>query len=271
MLSILTYIIFRLLMVLSRYKTSIQSLLRYLCFFTSSPNRTSMKFFGTALEQYASGNMKSKYVYYRNCLQRKFNGENHEYDLEIYFRSWDELDPLEKKLIDFSYGNILDIGSCTGYFIPYLMEKGTVTGIEISHKLNELARKRGIGNCVKGDFLTYKFNKKFDTITLIGNDIALSGTLHRLNKFLKRFGELINDDGQILLIFTNIRTLEYWQVVLTPHYKGRFGFPFKLLFVNLDFLKKKAAKYGFHTTVLGEGEMLGNLSYLVKLNKSSKD
>ena len=257
-------------MALSRYKPSIQNLLRYLCFFTSPPNRYSMNIFATAIEQYSSNNMKSKYVYYRNCLQRKYNGENHEYDLGIYFRKKDNFFPLENKLIDLSYGNILDIGSCTGYFIPYLMEKGPVTGIEISQKLNLLARKRGIDNCVIGDFLTYKFNRKFDIITLIGNDIALSGTLHRLNKFLKRLGELLKDNGQVLLIFTNVRTLEYWQVVFTPHFNGHFGFPFKLLFLNIEFLKKIALKNGFHTEVVGEGESLGNLSYLIKLVKKSK-
>ena len=149
------------------------------------------------------------------------------------------------------------------------MKKGKVTGIEISQKLNHLARKRGINNCVAGDFLTYKFNKSFDTITLIGNDIALSGTLRRLKKFLKRCGDLLADNGQILLIFTNVQTLKYWQFVLTPHYNGQFGIPFKLLFLNAEFFKKKASKYGYHTEILGEGEILGNHSYLIKLNKST--
>ena len=271
MLSILSNKIFRLFIGLSKYISPIQNLLRLLGFFSSSQNKHTMNVFGTALEDYYSKNMKSKFVYYRNCLQKEFNGYKNEYDLGIYFRNWDNLFPLEKKLIEYSFGNILDIGSCTGYYVPYLMEKGTVTGIEISPKVNKIAHKKGINNCVTGDFLTYKFNKLFDTITFVGNDIALSGTLRRLRKFMIRCGELLTDNGQVLLIFTNVRTLKYWQVVFTPHYNGQFGIPFKLLFLNINFFKKKVAKYGFQSTVLGEGKILGNLSYLVKLNKSSKE
>lgn len=255
---------------LSRILPQIQNLSRYLPYFTLPPNKSSMNFFGAAIEHYFSNNMKSKYVYYRNCLQKKYNGESYEYDLGIYFRDWDNFYPLEKKLIERSYGNILDIGSCTGYYFPYLMQKGTLIGIEICPKINVIARKKGIYNCVTGNFLKYKFNRSFDTITLIGNDIALSGTLPRLKKFLKRFWELLNDNGQVLLIFTNIKTLEYWQVVFTPHYNGHIGFPFKLLFLNKKFLEKKALKYGFHTKILGEGEILGNLSYLIKLKKTMR-
>lgn len=228
-----------------------------------------MKMFADAIEDYYSYNLKSSFVFYKHCLQKKYNGIKIIYDLGIYFRSWDKLDRLEKKIINLSYGNILDIGSCTGYYIPYLMNKGPTTGIELSSKINNIARKKGLDNCISGDFLKYKFNKTFDTITLFGNDIALSGSLFNLKKILKKFKKLLNHDGQVLLIISHIRTLKYWHVIFTPKYEGHFGIPFKLLFFNTHFFNKFAAKYGFYSSILGKSEMLGDLSYLVRLVKLS--
>ncbi len=219
------------------------------------------------MEDYYFNTLKSKLIFYQHCFQKKYNGIKTEFDIRIYFRTLKKLTQLEKKLIDLSHGNILDIGSNTGYYIPYLMDKGTTIGIEISSKINNIARKKGVYNCVTGDIFTYKFNNKFDTITLIGNDIALSGTLHRLKKLLKKFSALLNKNGQVLLIMRNIQTLKYWHVVYTPHYNGHFGTPFKLLFLNVHFFSKLAKKYNFQFTLLGREGVPENLFYLVRLIK----
>ncbi|KKK44977.1 MAG: EamA-like transporter family protein [Candidatus Lokiarchaeum sp. GC14_75] len=136
---------FRLILFLSRYIPTFQNLLRILRFFTSPPSRHSMQLLEIALEDYHLNNMKSKLMQYKNSLQKEYN-EKLEFDLSIYFRKWEDLFPIEKKLIDLSYGKILDIGSCTGYYIPHLMKKGTTTGIEISSKINNIARINGINN-----------------------------------------------------------------------------------------------------------------------------
>ena len=269
LLSIISYYLFRLFKALSRRVSYFQNLFRLLRFFTSHPKQKSMELFENALEDYDSHTMKSKFIYYSHCVQKDYNGIISESDLGIYFRTWDKLDPLERKLINLSCGNILDIGSCTGYYIPYLMDKGTVTGIEISPKINNLARKHGLSNCITGDIFKYKFNIKFDTITLIGNDIALSGTLYRLKKLLKKLRELLSKDGQVLLIIRHVRTLKYWHVVYTPHYNGQIGIPFKLLFLNARFLLKASSKYGFQSSIEGTYRLRGGPFYLLRLVKTS--
>jgi SAM-dependent methyltransferase len=213
--------------------------------------------------------MKSKFILYQHCLQKKFNGIKEEYNIGIYFRKWDKLFPFERKLIDLSYGNILDIGSNTGYYIPYLMNKGATTGIEISPRINNIALNDGVYNCIVGDFFTHKFKNTFDTITLIGNDVALSGTLYRLKKMVKKLAQLLKNDGQVLLIIRHIRTLKYWRVVFTPQYNGQFGIPAKYLFLNAFYFKKIASKYGFKANILDKDESTGFLYYLVKLVKLS--
>ncbi|KKN04980.1 hypothetical protein LCGC14_1091880 [marine sediment metagenome] len=90
-----------------------------------------MEFFANALEDYYLNTINSKYILYRHCVQKEYNGGKWEVELKNYFRTWDNLWPLERKLINLSYGNILDIGSCTGYYIPYFMEKGTAMGMKL--------------------------------------------------------------------------------------------------------------------------------------------
>ncbi len=269
LLSIISHYLFRIFRALSRRVPYFQNLFRLLRFFTSPPKQKSWEFIANAIVNYYSHTMKSKFIYYSHCLQKEYNGFISESDLGIYFRTWDKLDPLERKLINLSYGNILDVGSCTGYCIPYLMGKGTVTGIEISPKINKIAQQRGIRNTFVGNIFDFKFKCTFDTITLIGNDIALSGTLYRLKKLLKKLRGLLNKDGQVLLIIRNVQTLKYWHVVYTPLYNGRIGIPFKLLFLNAYFLLTISSKYGFQSSIEGKYQSKGGSFYLLKLFKTS--
>lgn len=262
-----SYLYFRLILELSKYWSFLENLLRLLKFFTSPPTRYSVVMYEDAITDFYYNNKKPKFVLYQHCFQKKYNGQISDFDIGIYFRKFDDLFPMERKLIELSYGNILDIGSNTGYYFPYLMEKGTTLGIEISPKINEIARENGIYNTVIGNFFTYKSKNTFDTITLIGNDIALSGTLLKLKKMLKKFNELLKEDGQILVIIRHVRTLKYWQVVYTPRYKGQYGIPSKYLFLNVNFFIEFAYKHGFHATIIGKDASTGLLYYLVKLEK----
>jgi len=268
-LSILAHYIFRSFWVLSKHIPYFQNLFRLLRFFTSGTTQRSMDLFGNAIKDFYSNSLKSPFILYRHCLQKEYNGLKWKFDLGLYFRSFEKLYPLEKKLIDLSYGNILDIGSSTGYYIPYLMDKGNTIGIEISSKINEIARNKGLLNCIIGDIYKFQYNGTFDTITLIGNDIALSGTLYRLKKMLKKLAELLTKNGQILLIIRHIQTLKYWHVVYTPYYNGHFGIPFKILFLNVYFFCKFTSKHGFRAAILDKDDSTGILYYLVKLVKSS--
>ncbi|KKN39304.1 hypothetical protein LCGC14_0744560 [marine sediment metagenome] len=226
-----------------------------------------MNFLASAIKNYSSNDVKSKVIFHRNSYYKKYN--NYEWDLYlgIYFRDKKDLTFLEKKLIDLVYGEILDVGCSTGYYIPYLMEKGTTTGIDISDIIIKFAQGRGYFNCVVGDIFSYKSNHKFNTITLVGNDIALSGTLHGLKKMLKKFKALLEDNGQVLMIMRQVHTLRYRHVVYTPEYDGRFGIPIKCLFLNVNYFTKFCEKQGFTATIIDKEGKVGNSFYLIKLKK----
>lgn len=267
-LPIISNYVFRLFWKLSNHVHYFKNFFRLLRFI--SFHSDSMDLFGTALWDYHSNNLRSKFIFHQHCLQKKFNGYIYEVDLGRYFRTRQDLTSLERKLIGLSYGNILDIGSNTGYYIPFLMDKGTTTGIEISSKINDIAKKNGLHNCITGDIFKYKFNKKFDTITMMESDIVLSGTLYRLKKLLKIFFKLLNMNGQVLLIMKNIQTLPYWRVVYTPNYNDCFGIPFKLLYLNIIFLKKLAERFNFQFILIGKEGSPERPFYLIRLVKSLK-
>ncbi|KKN13020.1 hypothetical protein LCGC14_1010650 [marine sediment metagenome] len=229
-----------------------------------------MDFFGEALVDFSSNNLKTEYIFHLNSKLKQFNNRKSIFDLAVFFRSWSKLTLLEKKLINSSYGNILDIGSNTGYYIPLLMNKGTTTGIEISPTINSIARKKGLSNCITGDVFTYEFAKKFDTITLLGNDVALSGTRHSLKKMLTRFKNLLKNKGQVLIIVRQVQTLKYWHVVFTPEYDGRFGIPAKYLFLNAHYFISFCNKQGFEAKIIAKEGPKENLFYLLKLEKKAE-
>ena len=86
---------------------------------------------------------------------------------------------------------------------------------------------------------------------------------------LKRLVELLNENGQVLIIIRHIQTFKYWKVVYTPQYNGQIGIPSKYLFLNYYYFKKFAFKYGFLTNFIDKNESNGAVFYLIKLVKSS--
>ena len=252
---------------MSKHFKGFSSLSRILPAFTSRPKQRAMNFLASAIKDYSSNDLKSKVIFHRNSYYKKYNNYEWDFYLGIYFRDKDNLIPLEKMLIDLAYGEILDVGCSTGYYIPYLMEKGTTTGIDISEVIIKFAQGRGYFNCVVGDIFKYKPNHKFDTITLVGNDIALSGTLHGLKKMLKKFKDLLEDNGQVLVIMRQVHTLRYWRVVYTLEYGGRFGIPIKCLFLNVNYFIKFCEKQGFTASIIDKEGKVGDSFYLIKLEK----
>lgn len=152
--------------------------------------------------------------------------------------------------------------------MPYLIDKGSAVGIDISDRIVQFARERGIVNCFVGDVFRYKFNTTYDTITLVGNDIALSGTIYNLRKLLKRLYALLNQGGQVLAIIRHIRTLKYWHVVYIPEYEGQLGPPLKCLFINTNYFVKLSQKHGFSPEIIGNNKQKEYLLYLIRLVKN---
>jgi SAM-dependent methyltransferase len=180
-----------------------------------------------------------------------------------YFRSLYDLTDLEKNLIRRSYGEILDIGCSTGYYIPALEERGNIIGIDKSRHAIQVAINNGLTNCIVGDIFKYKFKAKFDTITLIENNLGLGGSIIKTKELLHILFNLLKADGQILMIQRNIDE-DYLVSTIKLEYLSQFE-EFKWVHFSRTYLKKLVKEAGFDFSLIKED--LSNSLYLARLTK----
>jgi SAM-dependent methyltransferase len=166
-------------------------------------------------------------------------GEKREHNIDRYFRSPKELSSAEKKLISMCYGNILDVGCAAGNYISAMDKRGKVIGIDISSHVIKIAKDSGIKNCFVGNIFSFKSGKKFDSITMLENNLGMGKSIVGTKQLLKRMTNLLNNNGQILIILSK-RSGEKDFLIneLFPVYKGVKGKSFKWINFNVLFLKK---------------------------------
>lgn len=170
-----------------------------------------MDLFGLSIYNYWKGDKEPLYFINRGEKWPRSNGR--------YLRTPSKLNELDKKLTNLAYGEILDIGCATGNYVPLLMKKGKVDAIDISPKVIQVAQEKGLDNCHVADIFNYKPNHKYDTITLLENNLGMGGSIEKIRELLKILSNLLKDDGQILLIQRNISE-EYYIGEITVEYKG---------------------------------------------------
>ena len=121
------------------------------------------------------------------------------------FRNYKEMNALEQKALDLSFGKVLDVGAGAGSHSLYLQndKKLEVLALDISPKSIEICKARGVKNAVCEDFLKFS-NDKFDTILLLMNGTGIFQSLKNLDQYLQKLKNLISENGQILLDSTDI-------------------------------------------------------------------
>ncbi len=206
-----------------------------------------MDLLGVALSDMLKG-VKGDFIFYYS------GNKSSVHDISRYLRTVRQLAPLEKLLIDEARGRILDIGCATGYYLPALMKRGEAYGIEISPKLVAIAKKKGFRNCFQGDIFSFLSQNKFDTITLLENNIGLGGDLSGTKKLLKKIKSLLNDGGQILIDARNIDDRDYFKIKLTPSWRGKKGEEFGWISFNKKYLMSLLKKNGFTPMIIGSDE-----------------
>ena len=164
-------------------------------------------------------------------------GEKREHNINRYFRKIDKLSKTEKQLIAMCHGNILDVGCATGNYIPLMNKKGNVVGIDISKKVIDITRESGTKNCFVKNIFNFKSSKKFDTITLLENNLGMAGSVDGTKKLLKKLSKILKDEGQILAtISKRSRDEDFLINELTPIYKNTVGKSFRWIHLSTAFL-----------------------------------
>ena len=177
------------------------------------------------------------------------------------FRNYKEMNALEQKALDLSFGKVLDVGAGAGSHSLYLQNKRNleVTALDISPKSIEICKARGVKNAVCEDFLKFS-NDKFDTILLLMNGTGIFQSLKNVDQYLQKLKNLISENGQILLDSTDILYMYdqdddggvlvpaigyYGELDYYIHYKGESELPMKWLYLDFNTLKNAAIANGF--------------------------
>ena len=193
------------------------------------------------------------------------------------FRNYKEMNALEQKALDLSFGKVLDVGAGAGSHSLYLQNKRNldVAALDISPKSIEICKARGVKNAVCEDFLKFS-NDKFDTILLLMNGTGIFQSLKNVDQYLQKLKNLISENGQILLDSTDILYMYdqdddggvlvpaigyYGELDYYIHYKGESELPMKWLYLDFNTLKNAAIANGFKIQKIKQLDD----SYLAKL------
>ena len=177
------------------------------------------------------------------------------------FRDYQEMNALEKKALDLSFGKVLDVGSGAGSHSLYLQNerKLEVTALDISPKSIEICKARGVKNAICEDLLQFS-EKNFDTILLLMNGTGIFQSLEHIDQYLQKLKSLVAENGQILIDSTDIlymydqdedggvlvpATGYYGELDYYLHYKGESELPMKWLYLDFDTLENAAFTNGF--------------------------
>lgn len=193
------------------------------------------------------------------------------------FRDYQEMNALEKKALDLSFGKVLDVGSGAGSHSLYLQNerKLEVTALDISPKSIEVCKARGVKNAICEDLLRFS-EKNFDTVLLLMNGTGIFQSLEHIDQYLQKLKSLVAENGQILIDSTDIlymydqdedggvlvpATGYYGELDYYLHYKGESELPMKWLYLDFDTLENAAIANGFKIQKIEQLED----SYLAKL------
>ena len=177
------------------------------------------------------------------------------------FRDYQDMNALEKKALDLSFGKVLDVGSGAGSHSLYLQNerKLEVTALDISPKSIEVCKARGVKNAICEDLLQFS-EKDFDTILLLMNGTGIFQSLEDIDQYLQKLKSLVAEKGQILIDSTDIlymydqdedggvlvpATGYYGELDYYLHYKGESELPMKWLYLDFDTLENAAIANGF--------------------------
>ncbi|TKB09619.1 bifunctional 2-polyprenyl-6-hydroxyphenol methylase/3-demethylubiquinol 3-O-methyltransferase UbiG [Desulforhopalus sp. IMCC35007] len=184
------------------------------------------------------------------------------------FRSFEEMNELEKYALEGCRGRVLDVGAGSGCHSLVLQSRGLdVEAIDISPGCVEIMRKRS----VKKTFLRHILDHGdccYDTILMLMNGIGISGSLDGLNVFIQHLMSLLAPKGQLLVDSTDLteRFLQKAGEVYNKNgeycgetdfvmiYKGLRSDPFSWLYVDFELLHTLCSFHGLKCDKLIEGE-----------------
>ncbi|MFH1294541.1 MAG: methyltransferase domain-containing protein [Candidatus Aenigmatarchaeota archaeon] len=202
----------------------------------------SFDLFGEALMAYLHGDRNEFYF-------EDKQGKKYEQSLPGYFDKNRPFTKLEGKIISLSGGRILDLGCGAGGFMPSLMKKGEVHGIDISPNMIRICKDRGLKNVEVADIFKFRSKVKFDTIVLLDENLGFGGTIENTKKLLEKLSNLLSAHGQILANGGDVEK-DYLIREFRAVWKRKHGPWFKWMKFNSRFLVKLCGEQGLKAEII---------------------
>lgn len=194
----------------------------------------------------------------------------------VMFRTFKNMNRIERKALSLCQGKILDIGSGSGCHTLYLQKKNkTVDALDISPGCIDVMKKRKINNIIHDSLFSLK-NKRYHTLLMLMNGLGICGSLDGLNLFLQFSKTILADNGQILVDSTDLSVLYepetlsvsdgtfYGETEFIMIYKDIVGDPFEWLYIDFTTLQYYAGLHGFACEKImadKTGKFLARLSF----------
>lgn len=228
---------------------------------------------GKALLDFQQGN------YTEDIITETSISEEDTLPLPYFFRSYNEMPPIEQKALQLARGKVLDVGCGAGSHALYLQceKKLEVTAIDTSPGAVEVCRERGVNQVLVQDVMQYD-NEKFDTVLLLMNGLGICGRLKNISGFLNHLRTLLRPGGQILLDSSDIIYMfdedddggrwipsypdYYGEIEFQMRYKKEQSNNFPWLYADYNTLQNAAISNGFGCELILEG---AHYDYLARL------
>lgn len=234
----------------------------------------AMVLFGKALLDYYSGKTKGE------ILLERDDGFAQPLPMSVFFRTEDQLTPLENRALNQCHGRILDVGAGAGIHSIVLEKRGMdITALDISPGAVSVIQANGVSVVRSGNILELA-PESFDTLLLMGHGIGMVQDLKGLHIFLQKMHEWVTPDGQLLIHSLDVTCtedpvhLKYHELLrskekyigeirLRIHYQDEVGSWYGWLQVDGGTLSEIARQNGWHTEILiqePDGNLLARLT-----------
>jgi ubiquinone/menaquinone biosynthesis C-methylase UbiE len=227
---------------------------------------------GKALLDYHNGNYSEDIITETNI------SEEDEMPLSYLFRSYSEMNAIEKKALNETKGKVLDVGCGAGIHSLFLQKKGhEVTAIDVSEGAVRVGKESGLKDVRNIELLSLE-DEKFDTILLLMNGTGIFKKLIHIAEYLKKLKTLLKPKGQILIDSSDLRYMYdtggedggiivpgdryYGELEFTMTYKGIKSESFDWLYLDPTLFENACLASEFDFNIIKEGD---NFDYLARL------
>lgn len=193
------------------------------------------------------------------------------------FRSYAEMDRMERSALHLCEGKTLDAGAGAGSHTLCLQEKGQdVDALDISPGCVEVMARRKVRNVIHGNLFSLT-GRKYQTILMLMNGLGICGTLDGCNLFLQFVQTVLDEGGQVIADSTDLGPLcvaagvaectadsYYGETEFVMKYRNISSNPFSWLYIDLQTLQNLAGFNGLQCERLMSAD---SGRYLVRISR----